>query len=118
MKYINETIEYIKKCVENTEDGNVYLESFTMEEKIHILLNAKQLLAYVAIDKGENMSNACYHCKYRSNIPGDAHSACINPLAYAIGDEHGIKNGWFLHPYNFDPIWLCYCDGFEKYESI
>ncbi len=30
-----------------------------------------------------------------------------------VGDSHGIKNGWFNHPYNFDPVWLEECSGFE-----
>src|ERR1700704_56999 len=26
---------------------------------------------------------------------------------------HGIRNGWFQWPYNFDPTWLEECKGFE-----
>jgi len=26
-------------------------------------------------------------------------------------DYHGIKNGWFNWPYNFDPMWLVECKG-------
>lgn len=47
----------------------------------------------------------------------------VNPM---IGDsakqlniklnEHGIKNGWANWPYNFDPVWLENCDGFEERE--
>jgi len=33
-------------------------------------------------------------------------------------DPHGIKNGWFNFPWNFDPVWLLYCDGFEPKEVI
>lgn len=25
----------------------------------------------------------------------------------------GIRNGWFLWPVNFDPVWLERCDGFQ-----
>ncbi len=25
---------------------------------------------------------------------------------------HGIKNGWFVWPVNFDPVWLENCEGF------
>jgi len=28
-------------------------------------------------------------------------------------NSHGIKNGWFVWPWNFDPVWLLTCDGFE-----
>lgn len=26
---------------------------------------------------------------------------------------HGIMSGWFNWPYNFDPVWLEQCNGFE-----
>jgi hypothetical protein len=29
---------------------------------------------------------------------------------------HGIKNGWFVWPVNFDPTWLENCDGFTASE--
>ncbi len=29
---------------------------------------------------------------------------------------HGIKNGWFVWPANFDPTWLESCNGFEESE--
>lgn len=31
-------------------------------------------------------------------------------------NPHGIKNGWFNFPLNFDPRWLENCDGYEKQE--
>lgn len=30
---------------------------------------------------------------------------------------HGIKNGWFIWPVNFDPTWLENCDGFQATAS-
>jgi hypothetical protein len=30
------------------------------------------------------------------------------------GHPNGIKNGWFAHPYNFDPVWLLECSGFKQ----
>lgn len=83
----------------------------------------------------------CYECIYRGNVPGSAHSSCnhpatkevrSNPLAAllagfggaciptelnVIGNEHGIRNGWFGHPLNFDPVWLERCDGYTPKES-
>ena len=85
----------------------------------------------------------CYKCKWRRDIPGDAHSSCEHPQAAFARDDptaglratlatvarvepiqadalnvaghpHGIKNGWFCWPWNFDPTWLLNCDGFEK----
>lgn len=59
------------------------------------------------------MKPDCYKCKFRKDIPGDCHSSCANPKAKVTGDLTGIKGGWFLWPFNFDPIWLKSCDGFE-----
>ena len=80
----------------------------------------------------------CYKCEYRKSVPGDAHSSCHHPdfdhsnvtLQLAcilgipiqtsptkikvIGNKHGIRNGWFQHPFNFDPIWLEECNGFKE----
>lgn len=68
----------------------------------------------------------CYDCKHRRDVPGDAHSQCAHPsivspsmIGDAIrrlnvtGDIHGIRHGWFFWPFNFDPVWLKTCDGFE-----
>jgi len=56
----------------------------------------------------------CYECKYRKNIPGDAHIECTNITCKVEGNEVGIRRGWFHYPYNFDPVWLINCDGFEN----
>ena len=29
------------------------------------------------------------------------------------GNPHGVAKGWFNWPYNFDPVWLEECSGFE-----
>lgn len=53
----------------------------------------------------------CYSCIFRRSIHGDAHSNCINPDPLMRGNAHGIKNGWFYYPLNFDPTWkekLCH----------
>jgi len=59
----------------------------------------------------------CYKCKFRRNVPGDAHSQCINKYAKVKGHETGIRGGWFFHPFNFDPRWLINCDGFEEQDK-
>lgn len=84
----------------------------------------------------------CYQCQYRGEVPGDTHSKCVHPVfekivdsslgqlsslmgkragsmqleaggCKVVGDKHGIKQGWFNHPFNFDPIWLVSCEGFK-----
>lgn len=88
------------------------------------------------------MRGKCYECKHRGNEPGDCHSSCHHPIVLEAGlgdplvafcfllqgggqklaemeieaDPHGINNGWFMWPWNFDPVWLKNCGGFEKNE--
>jgi len=47
----------------------------------------------------------CHNCHFKRNIPGDTHIACIKPDEQMTGDQYGIKNGWFIYPFNFDPVW-------------
>ena len=77
----------------------------------------------------------CYKCKYRENVPGDAHSCCCYPgndtTIFAIlsqsnmlqaikleikADAYGIRRGWFMWPINFDPVWLKSCKGYTPKE--
>ena len=63
-------------------------------------------------------STSCYECKNRREIPGDCHSQCVKPDASMIGNKHGIKNGWFMYPFNYDPIWMeSDCKNFESNNS-
>lgn len=55
----------------------------------------------------------CYHCAYRASIQGNAHSVCLNIHARVTGKQHGIDQGWFTWPINYDPVWLLSCDGFK-----
>lgn len=32
-------------------------------------------------------------------------------------NAHGVKQGWFMWPANFDPMWLVACNGFEPKEE-
>jgi hypothetical protein len=93
------------------------------------------------------MKPDCYKCKHREQLSYDAHSSCKHPafegghnpiLALlatlhashrvgpieaksgeikVTGNQHGIKMGWFMHPLNFDPVWLESCNGFEAKQS-
>jgi hypothetical protein len=84
----------------------------------------------------------CYTCEYRREVAGSAHSKCAHPSIgesdpmeelmaifasvqrvpavigdtkelNVVGSPHGIRNGWFNWPYNFDPVWLEECDGYS-----
>ena len=62
----------------------------------------------------------CYQCIHRGTLPGDAHSQCKHPQVRdgsVKGAAHGIKNGWFNWPWNFDPTWLESCDGFTAQQQ-
>ena len=62
--------------------------------------------------------NECYSCTHRRTIPGDCHINCVKPDAKMTGNEHGIKNGWFMYPFNFDPCWKTRdCRNFEPVEN-
>lgn len=63
------------------------------------------------------MKNSCYNCVHRLDIPGNRHSRCNNHQAIVVGNQHGINNGWFAWPLNFDPIWLISCDGYSENEN-
>lgn len=91
----------------------------------------------------------CYDCKYRGGLMGDAHSKCNHPesrsedalgelmgilasvqrvspvtstgakILNIKGSSHGIRNGWFNWPFNFDPVWIENCDGFvSKHKAV
>lgn len=62
-----------------------------------------------------NKPDDCYKCEFRRSIPGDCHTQCTNPDPEMTGSEHGIQNGWFFYPFNFDPIWKTKeCDNFKE----
>lgn len=74
------------------------------------------------------ITNNCYTCKYRDDVPGSCHSSCKHPSVEQFvelmkfgtgvenvlkvrGNPHGIRNGWFVWPMDFDPTWLEQCLG-------
>ena len=53
----------------------------------------------------------CNGCTFARSIPGDCHTRCAfkwfgSELTPPKGDPHGIKNGWWRFPFNFDPTWM------------
>ena len=50
----------------------------------------------------------CADCAYREAVPGSAHIACarrwtVDPAPR--GRAHGVRNGWYTFPVEFDPTW-------------
>ena len=54
---------------------------------------------------GGSYAEECYSCQHRRDVPGDAHISCAEPDAEMVGNLHGIKRGWFMYPFRFDPVW-------------
>ena len=66
-----------------------------------------------------NNKTNCYDCKSRRTISGDCHTQCIKPDPGMTGNEHGKEHGWFMYPFNFDPIWKTKeCANFEAKDSV
>ncbi len=79
-------------------------------------MSANQTPSLPVIASGLCKDHNCYTCKHRRDLSGSCHSYCNNMAANAEGQPHGIKNGWFSWPWNFDPVWLVSCDGWEGVE--
>jgi len=57
----------------------------------------------------------CWTCVNRRNIPGNCHISCAKPDPKMTANEHGIQNGWFYYPFNFDPVWMTKdCSNYES----
>lgn len=86
----------------------------------------------------------CYNCKHRGNVENSRHSCCKHPRTkdivsnsgelqllmkgiivnqripwlyndlQLVTEPSGLEEGWFMWPFNFDPIWLRSCSGFEE----
>ena len=85
----------------------------------------------------------CHKCRHSRSIPGDAHIRCAHPKVTLPGNDPivemisillgagrcsgpvpfpgiditasrvGVEKGYFAWPFNFDPIWLVSCTGYE-----
>jgi len=57
----------------------------------------------------------CYVCKHKVDVPYNSHISCSKPDIKMRGNAHGIKNGWFVYPLLFDPVWgTKECSNFES----
>ena len=60
------------------------------------------------------VDNHCRSCINKRNIRGDCHIRCVKPDIKMTGHSHGIENGWFVYPLNYDPRWMTKkCDNFK-----
>ena len=64
-----------------------------------------------------NEMNECWNCIHKCTVPGNCHIKCDKPDLSMTGNAHGIKNGWFFYPFNFDPTWATKeCSNFKNKE--
>lgn len=74
----------------------------------------------MAEKKERTCHNQCYDCKFRGGVPGSAHSSCNFNWAESEkeppqADAHGKRSGWYIFPWNFDPVWQeTMCEAFEE----
>ena len=52
-----------------------------------------------------NKHDECWECQHKRKVPGNYHIKCAKPDADMTGNPHGIKEGWFMYPSLFDPVW-------------
>ena len=57
------------------------------------------------------IQNQCQACGYKAGIPGDDHISCLFDWGKSWwvmpnGEAHGIAHGWYVFPFNYDPIWM------------
>ena len=61
----------------------------------------------------------CKTCVNKNSIPGDNHISCGRPSVSVAGvSQHGLDNGWFMFPINFDPMWAENCTGYVSKDEI
>lgn len=66
-----------------------------------------------------DVGNECYHCKFKREVPGNAHIKCANPDKDMRGNALGIKSGWFFYPFLFDPVWKeKMCANYQDHEAV
>ena len=64
-------------------------------------------------NSGRAESN-CHQCIHRRPVPGNCHIECVKPDTEMTGNIHGIRNGWFMYPMLFDPVWMTKtCSNYE-----
>jgi hypothetical protein len=48
-------------------------------------------------------------------ITEEGRTVVVSPPALKVEfEEQGILGGWACYPFNFDPIWLRYCNSYEE----
>lgn len=60
----------------------------------------------------------CKSCMFKRNVPGSAHVSCSRPSTGVVNvEQHGIDNGWFFFPFDYDPVWAEECTSYISKET-
>lgn len=80
----------------------------------------KVLSASKATDQDVDLvRNDCGNCRFKRDVPGNSHIQCVKPDPDMTGNQHGIKEGWFMYPILFDPTWCtAKCKNYESTELV
>lgn len=67
------------------------------------------------MNEKEKIINECFNCVHKREWARDSHIYCEKPDIEMRGDEYGVRNGWFMYPFRFDPTWKTKsCNNFES----
>lgn len=67
------------------------------------------------MEKDRDFRKECYNCLFKREVPGNCHIECVKPDADMTGNPIGVKRGWFLYPFLFDPVWKeKLCSNYEE----
>lgn len=109
--------------------GNVTIKNWATDDCLELIVERKATAELYDTEtedikqkKEYKVSEECYHCKYKYNIPGNAHIGCRKYCEGNTFASYGIANGWVINIPTlgiscFDPIWKdTKCPHFEEKE--
>ena len=95
------------------EQGNLKVKQL----KILVALQADDFPAEYHDNDRDGARIECASCQHFREVPWNTHIECVEPDEDMCGDQHGIKNGWFMYPLLFDPTWKTrLCGNFEPFD--
>lgn len=60
-------------------------------------------------------NTSCHECAHARSHNFTHHILCASPDTEMVGSQHGVERGWFMYPFEFDPVWrLSECRNFKR----
>lgn len=69
------------------------------------------------MDEKRDHWTECFICIHMREVQYNSHISCNKPSIDVLrnGNQHGKKNGWFMYPLLFDPVWKeSLCPNFSR----